>query len=113
MQLVRLLEESELVSPEICKETEGLGLFDFEAAVRIVEERRVPVDAVRHGLKEHARVILGYLLQLKRGAFFFQPGQIARKRDLQFRLLITDILLKTAAEMDEKTRVLGASPGEK
>jgi hypothetical protein len=104
LSLSTLLEESELVSPDVLADYRGGDIYDLELASSLVAERQVPAAAVQSGLKEHARVILSFLFELKRGVFFFQPGQIPRRRDLQFRLSIMDVLLKTAAEMDEKTR---------
>lgn len=105
--LLALLEEAELLAAEVCEEFRESRLYDLELAERLVAEKNVPADTVRIGLREHTRVILSYLFQVNRGTFFFQPGQIPRRKDLQFQLLVTDLLLKTAAEMDEKTRDLG------
>lgn len=104
--LLTLLTESELIPHEKSGELGEQDLFDWELARILVTEKQIPEKTVRLGLKEHARVVLGYLFQLRHGAFFFQSGQIQRMRELQFELLITDVLLKTAAEMDEKTRDL-------
>ena len=104
LSLHTLLEESELVPREVLEEFRDQEIYDLELATSLVSEKQVEVAAVQSGLKEHARVILSFLFELKRGVFFFQPGQIPRRRDLQFRLSIMDVLLKTAAEMDEKTR---------
>lgn len=108
LSLHTLLEESELVSREVLAEFRDQEVYDLELASSLVSERQVPASAVQSGLKEHARVILSFLFELKRGVFFFQPGQIPRRRDIQFRLSIMDVLLKTAAEMDEKTRDLSS-----
>ena len=105
LMLATLLEESGLVEREVIEELAARPLYDLELANVLVTQKDIPAQTVRSGLKEHARVILGFLFHLKRGSFLFQPGQIQRRRELQFRLSITDILLKTAAEMDEKTRV--------
>lgn len=104
LSLAALLEESELVSQDVLAELRE-GAYDLELASQLVTEKFLAAPAMQAGLKEHARVILGFLFQLKRGSFFFQPGQVPGKRDLQFRLPITDVLLKTAAEMDERERV--------
>jgi hypothetical protein len=104
LSLHTLLRESELVTPEKLAAFSDRDVHDLELATALVTEGQVPAPAVQSGLKEHARVILSYLFELKRGSFFFQPGQIPRRRDLQFRLSIMDVLLKTAAAMDEKTR---------
>ena len=60
-------------------------------------------------LKQHARVILSFLMQLKQGAFFFQPGMVTQRREFHFSLPVIDILLMTAAEVDERTRVIGVA----
>jgi hypothetical protein len=109
LSLLTLLEESELVSREICEALRQRSPFDYEVATALVAESGVPVETVRLGLREHARVVLSYLFQMRRGSFFFQRGQVCCQKELQFRLLITDVLLKTAAEMDEKTRTELAS----
>ena len=102
--LLALLEESQIVPSAALEEYRALGLYDLELASFLVTEKQIPTDTIRAGLREHARVILGYLFQSRRGLFFFQPGRILRKRDLHFQLLATDVLLKTAAEVDEKYR---------
>jgi hypothetical protein len=104
LSLAALLEESQLVSGEVLAELRD-GAFDLELASQLVSEKFLAAPAMQAALKEHARVILGFLFQLKRGSFFFQQGQVLGKRDLQFRLPVTDVLLKTAAEMDERERV--------
>jgi hypothetical protein len=109
LSLHTLLEESGLVSRDALSQYRDRDIYDLELASSLVTEGKVPPAAVQSGLKEHARVILSFLFELKRGVFFFQPGQIPRRRDLQFRLSVMDVLLKTAAEMDEKTREIPAA----
>ena len=104
LSLAALLEESQLVSSEVLADLRE-GSYDLELASQLVSEKFLAAPAMQAVLKEHARVILGFLFQLKRGSFFFQPGQVPGKRDLQFRLPVTDVLLKTAAEVDERERV--------
>lgn len=104
LRFATLLQESQLVPPDIMAEFEGHDFFDLDLATLLVTRKKVAPATVQSGLKEHARVILGFLFHLKRGTFLFQPGEIPRKKDLQFQLHITNLLLKTAAEMDERTR---------
>jgi len=104
LRLATLLAESGLVPHETLFDFEERSLYDLELANVLVTESNVAPSVVQEGLREHARVILGYLFQLKRGSLFFQPGHIPRKRHLQFRLPVMDLLLKTAAEMDERGR---------
>ncbi len=106
LSLARLLEESGMVSAETLAEIVHRADFDLELATVLLGENHVPAQTIRSGLKEHARVILGFLFHLRAGSFFFQEGEVERKRELEFRLPVTDVLLKTAAEMDEKTRQL-------
>jgi hypothetical protein len=105
LRLAMLLEESGLVQHDALVDLDQRALYDLELANLLVTERNVPDKTVRSGLREHARVILGFLFHLKRGSFIFQPGHIQPRRELLFRLSVTDLLLKTAAEMDEKTRL--------
>ena len=104
LSLATLLVQSEIVPEETLNEFVGQDLYDLDLASILVSKKKVAVNLIQSGLKEHARVILSFLFRLKRGGFFFQAGQLPRRRDLQFKLAITDVLLKTAAEMDEKTR---------
>ena len=104
LSLATLLVQSEIVAPEVLAEYSGQDLYDLDLASILVSKKKVEPKLIQSGLKEHARVILSFLFRLKRGGFFFQAGQLPRRRDLQFKLAITDVLLKTAAEMDEKTR---------
>ena len=104
LSLARLLEESELVPADTIAEHAHRADFDLELATVLLSGAQVPAQTIRAGLKEHARVILGFLFHLRSGSFFFQHGEVERKKDIEFRLTVTDILLKTAAEMDEKTR---------
>ncbi|MBI4601681.1 MAG: DUF4388 domain-containing protein [Planctomycetes bacterium] len=111
LALATLLEESGLVDPRALADLRARSLFDLEVAGILVGEKRAPAATVQAGLREHARVILGFLFHSTRGSFFFQPGQIPRKRELQFALPVTDVLLKTAAAMDERTRAAFHPPG--
>jgi hypothetical protein len=110
LRLAALLEESGLVPHDVLHELKDRWSFDLELAQVLRVEKKIPGKVIEEGLREHARVILSYLFQLKRGALFFQPGQIPPEHHLRFHLPVTDILLKTAAEMDEKGRV-GADSG--
>ena len=103
LSLAKLLVDSGLVPKGVLDELRGRARFDLELAATLVDEKKIPVDVVRTGLHEHAKVILGYLFHLKSGTFFFQRGVIERKAGLEFRQSIVDILLKTAAEVDEKS----------
>ena len=102
--LMTLLRESELVEVRALDRLKKRNLYDLELATALLMEEKIPSETIRPGLHEHARVILSYLFQLKRGDFFFQPGQVNVRRELQFRMPIMDLLLKTAAEVDERTR---------
>lgn len=106
LSLAALFKESGLIEPEALTRMEDM--YDLEIATLLLNDKLAPPNTIQSGLKEHARVILSFLFQLKRGTFFFQAGQIPRRKDLQFRLAVTDVLLKTAAEMDERTRDLGS-----
>jgi len=109
LRLAALLEESGLVPHEVLHELKDRWSFDLELAKLLRTDKKIPETVIQEGLREHARIILSYLFQLKRGALFFQPGQLPRARHLRFHLPVTDILLKTAAEMDEKGREEGDS----
>lgn len=109
LRLARLLEEAELVPPETLRAASDQCQFDFQLAARLLEECGVAAATIRTGLREHARVILGYLFHLRSGSFTFQSGKIERHKDLEFRLSVTDLLLKTAAEVDEKTRQIATA----
>jgi hypothetical protein len=103
IRLLALLLEAEIITPALADELEREGLYDLDVAERLVAEDLVPLETLQECLREHTRIILSYLFELKEGAFFFQPGQV-QDSDLHFYLSITDILLKTAAAADERAR---------
>ena len=104
LSLRTLLDECQLFPDGMAEALAHQELYDMELAAILAEKKALPEDTIRAGLKEHTRVILSYLFQLKRGSFFFQAGQILTHRELHFNLPVTDLLLKTAAEVDEGIR---------
>ncbi len=111
LSLSTLLAESKLVSSSILEQRRE-PLYDLELAIILLQEDGVSESLIQSGLCEHARVILAYLFHMDRGAFFFQSGILRRQRYLQFDLPIMDLLLSTAAEVDEKTRIGLVGSGE-
>ena len=104
LSLRNLLEQSDLVKANALDRYAGEFLYDLELAIALLKKEELPANLIQSGLREHARVILTYLYEVERGAFFFQPGVLRRQRYLQFNLPILDLLLVTAAEVDEKSR---------
>lgn len=103
LSLAELLVESEIFQREdLAPYRTPAEPYDLELATALVEAGH-DAQPIRAGLKEHARVILGFLFHVRLGSFFFQPGVIERREKLEFRLSVTDVLLKTAAEMDERS----------
>ena len=103
--LTTILRQSEVVSESALVSLSGLPLFDLEVASIVLRQQLAEAEDLRLALKEHARLILGFLFEVKQGTFFFQPGQVEAMEDLQFRLPVIDVLLHTAAEVDERMRV--------
>ena len=104
LSLRTLLQQSDLVNVSILERFADQSLFDLELAIALLKKEELPTNLIQSGLREHARVILTYLYEMEQGAFFFQPGFLRRQRYLQFNLPILDLLLVTAAEVDEKSR---------
>ena len=104
--LANLLRQSDLVDADILDQFADEPLYDLELAISILKREELPTNLIQSGLREHARVILTFLYETEQGAFFFQPGILRRQRYLQFHLPILDLLLVTAAEVDEKSRAL-------
>ncbi len=102
--LANLLRQSDLVNASILDRFANQSLYDLELAIALLKQEELPTNLIQSGLREHARVVLTYLYETEQGAFFFQPGILRRQRYLQFHLPILDLLLVTAAEMDEKSR---------
>jgi hypothetical protein len=103
--------EREAAAQEILSPFQHLELYDLDLATKLVADAGVPAATMRKALREHAKMILEYLFRVDSGAFFFQSGRVAQKRELQFELFVTDALLKTAAQIDELTRALEGLTG--
>ena len=102
--LIALIDGADVL-PERAQNLKHLPLFDLEIAAILRREEFLSEEKLRQALREHARFILSQVFQLDRGAFFFQPGRIEAHPGFHFRLPLMDVLLHTAAEVDERQRV--------
>jgi hypothetical protein len=109
--LLSTLRASGGVAEEDLVDYEGLPLYDLEVAKLLLREKGVPASDLQAGLKDHARTILGHLFHLRRGAFSFQEAQVEGVDEILFHLPIIDLLLKAAADADERTRAIVSTPG--
>lgn len=104
-----VLQAARLVPEGLLQDLKDATMYDLQLAGLLLRDKGQPARAIQSGLKQHARVILSFLMQLKQGAFFFQPGAVTQRREFHFSLPVIDILLMTAAEVDERTRVIGVA----
>ena len=102
--LITLLTEADAL-PKRAENLRNVPLFDLELASILLREQMITEGYLREALREHARFILSQVFQLDRGSVFFQPGHVEALSQLHFRLPLMDVLLTTAAEVDERTRV--------
>jgi hypothetical protein len=104
VSLSTLLENSEILSAGELLAFREERLYDLEAATRLLYEGKIDPDTVKQCLKEHSCVIVSQLFQARTGVFSFQLGRPSFEKTLQFRLSITDLLLRTATRLDEETK---------
>ncbi|MEM7231612.1 MAG: DUF4388 domain-containing protein [Planctomycetota bacterium] len=107
LSLGNLLIESELLADEEVAPFREENLYDLEVATRLLYEGKLDAETIRVCLREHTRVIITQLFQVREGSFFFQPGKPSCHADLLFNLSTTDLLLRTATHLDEETREVG------
>lgn len=108
--LAGLLVDAELLTEEQVASYVKDRLYDYEVAGRLLQDDVLDDDTLQAGLREHTRVIVTELFHLDEGTFVFQEGRIVCDGRLLFNLSVTNLLLRTAARVDERSR--GAETGE-
>ncbi|MBN1441408.1 MAG: DUF4388 domain-containing protein, partial [Planctomycetes bacterium] len=99
-----LLVESDLLTEDEVATYREEKLYDLEVVMRLLYEGRLERDTLRACLLEYTHLIVTQLFEQEEGTFFLQQGTILFDKQLLFRLSITDLLLRTAAHVDQKQR---------